>query len=183
MSMRTKLAALGAAFLLFVTATGCSVLPETTTVEDLTPIEAKATSVAALEPEITALAKEQDEDAVLTKVEVVYQGNDAVTSRIGSITFTYYSAIPSEQRVTTTTIQYDMEEEAVFHLSTTESLQYFTSTPTEPISLEDDAPISATFDSLFEAIEQDQSFAAKLGGTNIKLTFVYTADEVELSII
>ena len=147
------------------------------------PIEAKATSVAALEPEITALAKEQDEDAVLTKVEVVYQGNDAVTSRIGSITFTYYSAIPSEQRGDDHhhPIRYGRRSGVPSVVDGIAPVFYFT--PTEPISLEDDAPISATFDSLFEAIEQDQSFAAKLGGTNIKLTFLYTADEVELSII
>lgn len=183
MSFHTRLAAIGAAALLLFSATGCSLLPETQKREEPIPLTAQPTSISALEPEVTALVQELDADAVLTEATVVYQGNEAVKAREGSITFTYFSTLPEEKRVTTTTVLYDMKEEAVFQITSTESSQYFCTTPTQPVGLTEDSPVAVTFDSLFDAIYQDQSFANKLGGTNIKLTFDYTGGEVELSIL
>lgn len=180
--MKQKLAAiLGMVLLLFCFA-GCERDYERTAYEkelDVT-LQSEPNSIADLEEEMNALAKDYDENGILTEAMAVFKGDEDIANQKGTLSFTYCSYNEETKRSTTVIFTYSMYDKKVTKVSYDQGLAQLSEELTKPL-WEEGKKIPFSF--IFEKIREEDDFKNKIGGENITLTVEFTSENVETSLI
>lgn len=129
-------------------------------------IQNEATSLSAIEEEISKIAFEYSPNSILTNATVVYTGDDEVNSQKGVIYYTY-CINQDETYGITTTVKYDMATKTAIEVSYEKGKGQFSEESLKPIT---DETKMILFSSIFDVIKADNSMGNKLKGKNIQLT-------------
>jgi hypothetical protein len=140
------------------------------------PVEGEATSIYALSEEMQKIAYEYDEGGVLTYATAIFEGDEELASRKGSLYYTFCRNDTENERGITVILEYDMKEQKVVKVSYENSRGSFTEEAQEPIP---ESIAAMRFDDIFDKVlVQDSKFYDKLQkGTNIKLTLDFNAED------
>lgn len=133
-------------------------------------ISRDATSLSAIEDEITKIAYEYCSDSVLTHAAVVYNGEDEVNSQKGTIYYVFCKNDDDKKHGITTTIKYDMASKTVTEVSYEKGKGQFKDDALKPIT---DETKKILFSSIFDVIKADNSMGNKLKGKGIQLTIEF----------
>ena len=180
--MKQKIIAAAACILMLFGLSGCERDYERTTyTEDLDiTLTAEPDSIAALEEEMNEVAREYDENGILTHATATFKGDEDIANQKGTLSYVYCSHNDETGRSTTVIFTYDMYDKKVTQVSYDQGLGNLEEELTKPI-WEDGKKIPFSF--IFEQLRSEDDFKSKIGGENITLTVEFSCDNVETTLI
>ncbi len=143
-------------------------------------ISTSPTSVDALLGDISAIAADYADDLVPMHINIVFDGEEEIASRLGTIDFTFGHYNEEENISTIVIITYDMLNMTATNVSYEQGNAAFETDLSNPVN---EQIMQSSFADIFTVIENDDNYSGKLHGFNVKLTIQMTSENMTIEII